>query len=383
MSTYKRNNKKDEELQFSYPAYEKSDAVKQAEAQLQQHTASQPSAYRSQYQDRLSSLLTQLENRPDFRYDADGDALYQHYKDRYTQNGQRAMQDTMGQAAALTGGYGSSYAQSVGQQAYNQYMTGLNDVIPELYQLARDRYDRKTADLQDQYAMYANLDAQDYSRWQDQQSLWYDELDRLTSNARYEADQDWSRYASGYNLAYDRYQEEAEKRLPVDPNSYSNYYAYLGTKSGTGKYLFDPDDEDGGSIEYNNGSVSNGNIMAMQRALGLEDNAMWSDKEKGLTGMTANEAWEAYQRGALQNFKSLSRTPISNTGAKNTSVAMTQTKRTNEFVDSVEKWETVARSGSGYENYKDYLKTRIDSKLRKGDLSQEEAAWLIYHYNLV
>jgi hypothetical protein len=51
-------------------------------------------------------------------------------------------------------------------------------------------------------------------------------------------------------------------------------------------------------------------------------------------------------------------------------------------VDSAEKWDAVAGSGSGYENYEDYLKTRIDSKLRKGDLSEEEAAWLIYYYNL-
>ena len=29
---------------------------------------------------------------------------------------------------------------------------------------------------------------------------------------------------------------------------------------------------------------------------------MWSVKEKKLTNMTANEAWDAYQRGALQNF---------------------------------------------------------------------------------
>ena len=47
-------------------------------------------------------------NRPDFQYDANGDALYRHYKDQYTELGKRAMQDTMGQAAALTGGDGSS-----------------------------------------------------------------------------------------------------------------------------------------------------------------------------------------------------------------------------------------------------------------------------------
>ena len=95
-----------------------------------------------------------------------GDALYKQYKDRYTQQGKQAMMDTMGQAQAMTGGYGNSYAQTVGQQAYNQQLNQLNDVIPELYQLALSKYNQDTASLQDQYAMYANLNAQDYSRWQ-------------------------------------------------------------------------------------------------------------------------------------------------------------------------------------------------------------------------
>ena len=49
-------------------------------------------------------------NREDFQYDVNADALYQQYKDRYVELGKDAMEDTMGQAAALTGGYGSSYA---------------------------------------------------------------------------------------------------------------------------------------------------------------------------------------------------------------------------------------------------------------------------------
>jgi hypothetical protein len=107
----------------------------------------------------MDSLMSQIQNRKAFQYDVNGDALYQQYKDRFIHNGQRAMQDTMGQAAALTGGYGSSYAQNVGQQAYNEYMMGLNDVIPELYQLARDKYDRETSRMKEQYAMLADLDA--------------------------------------------------------------------------------------------------------------------------------------------------------------------------------------------------------------------------------
>ena len=48
------------------------------------------------------------------------------------------MEDTLGKAAALTGGYASSYAQSAGQQAYNGYLQELAALVPELRQAALD-----------------------------------------------------------------------------------------------------------------------------------------------------------------------------------------------------------------------------------------------------
>lgn len=98
-------------------------------------------------QEKYNDYIKQYENRPDFSYDFNADALYQQYKDKYIQQGKMAMQDTMGQAAALTGGYGNSYAQSVGQQAYNAQLENLNDVIPELYQMALDKYNMEGQEL--------------------------------------------------------------------------------------------------------------------------------------------------------------------------------------------------------------------------------------------
>ena len=70
--------------------------------------------YGGSYDEQIRDTAQQIQNRPAFSYDLDGDALYQQYKDRYTQNAKLGMKDTMGQAAALTGGYGNSYAQGVG-----------------------------------------------------------------------------------------------------------------------------------------------------------------------------------------------------------------------------------------------------------------------------
>lgn len=127
--------------------------------------------YQSRYEDQIKGLYDQISKRPQFSYDVNQDAMYQQLKDQYVQGGKMAMMDTMGQAQAMTGGYGNSYAQSVGQQAYQGYLQGLNDQVPDLYQMALNRYVSEGDDLMNQYSMLTSQEAQDYSRWQDRQSL--------------------------------------------------------------------------------------------------------------------------------------------------------------------------------------------------------------------
>ena len=193
--------------EFSYGAYEKSDAVLQAEELLNQHLANKPGEYQSQWQADLDATLQQILNRDKFSYDLNSDALYQQYKDQFVLNGLQASADAQGQAAAMTGGYGNSYAQTVGQQTYQSYLQQLNDKIPELYQLALNQYNREGEDLYNQYALYADREDQDYGRYRDEKSDYYADLDRLTEDARYQAETDYGRWAEGYNMAYGQHRD--------------------------------------------------------------------------------------------------------------------------------------------------------------------------------
>lgn len=92
-------------------------------------------------------------NRDPFSYNFNEDAIYQQYKDKYIQQGKMAMADTIGQASAMTGGYGNSYAATVGNQAYQASLQNLNDIIPELYQMAYDRYNQEGQDIRNNIAM--------------------------------------------------------------------------------------------------------------------------------------------------------------------------------------------------------------------------------------
>ncbi len=87
-----------------------------------------------------------------FSYDLDADALYQQYRDRYLQNARQSMRDSMGQAAALTGGYGSTYGEALGQQAYDETMRGLTDRIPDLEKSAYGKWKDRQAQTGQQYA---------------------------------------------------------------------------------------------------------------------------------------------------------------------------------------------------------------------------------------
>lgn len=123
--------------------------------------------YAGTYDQKLNDLYDSISNRPKFTYDINSDALYEQYAQQYINKGRLAMKDTMGQAAALTGGYGSSYGAQVGQQAYDAYLQQLNEVVPELYSQAYERYKDEGDNMMKQYAMLGDLKADEYNKYRD------------------------------------------------------------------------------------------------------------------------------------------------------------------------------------------------------------------------
>ena len=147
--------------------------VANAQQLLQQGLESTGGSYQSKWTEKLNGLLDKITNRQPFQYDVNADALYQMYKDQYVRQGRMAMQDTMGQAATMTGGYGNSYAQNAGQQAYEGYLQQLTAKIPELYQAAYDQYSQEGQDLYNQYNLLGSRDAADYDRFANERNYQY------------------------------------------------------------------------------------------------------------------------------------------------------------------------------------------------------------------
>ncbi len=132
--------------------------------------------------DWFESVKDKIKQPNEFSYDLDKDAFYQQYADKYMEQARLAMADTMGQAAAMTGGYGNSYAQSVGQQAYNAQLDKLNDVAPDLYQAALERYKMGKEDMYDQYDLGASEYVREYGEYLDEYSRLLNDLGLAQEN---------------------------------------------------------------------------------------------------------------------------------------------------------------------------------------------------------
>lgn len=151
-------------------------------------------------QDVYDDVMDKILNGEKFTYDVNGDALYQQYKDQYMTQGEMAMMDTMGQAAAMTGGYGNSYAQNVGQQAYQGYLQQLNDKVPELYKLALDKYSADRQDLYNQYSMLSSDRSTQYGEWSDGYNRTVADRDYYANNYNNAYNQKYGEWADGFNM---------------------------------------------------------------------------------------------------------------------------------------------------------------------------------------
>ena len=139
-------------------------AVTEADAYLSSQLSKIQSG-RTSYSDDVKNMMDKILNRDKFSYDVDTDPLFQQALASAMNSGKQAMQDTIGQASALTGGYGSTYATTAGNQAYNSFIEDAYDNLPQYYQMAMEAYQMEGDELYRQFGMYSELDDKEYNRY--------------------------------------------------------------------------------------------------------------------------------------------------------------------------------------------------------------------------
>lgn len=266
-------------------------AYQEALKKQQEAENSKPGEYQGAYDQQLKDIYDKIMNREKFSYDLAGDPLWQQYKDQYTQQGRMAMMDTMGQAANLTGGYGNSYSQAVGQQQYNAYMQQLAAVMPELYDRARDAYDAEGNRMLQEYQLTGDLAADDYSKYQDAYNRWLTERSYAQDNANTAYDRGYNQWLQEltqrnkdreFEESVRQYNESlAEQKRQYDA-SLASRYSSGGGSGGSGN--------SGSSKQYDTHGYTEGQIKALQRNAGLTPDGVWGAQTE-----------KAYQNGYRWN----------------------------------------------------------------------------------
>lgn len=195
------------------------------------------SSGRTSYTDQINNLMSEISGREAFSYDMNTDTMFQNYLASMMQSGKSAMADTMGQASALTGGYGSTYATAAANGAYNQYIQDAYANLPDYYSMALDKYNMEGQNLYNQLEMYSVADENEYNRLANAYSM-------NLQNAANMYDQEYNNYwqTQNHNEAVRQYDEDMAYKyasLAQDQAQYEANLAYdlansLGSSSKSG-----------------------------------------------------------------------------------------------------------------------------------------------------
>lgn len=175
-----------------------------------------PGAYQSKYTDQISDATGKLQNlKFDYNnfnteYNPTENAEYKAAKNNYTRQAELANLNAQANAAALTGGYGSSYATQLGQSAYANAMSNLDGLADDLYDEAYSRwqtgyntayndYTNQRDQLQSLISAYQQADANDLNAYNTALQEWQNQRDYYQSEYNNAVSADQSKRANTTN----------------------------------------------------------------------------------------------------------------------------------------------------------------------------------------
>ena len=201
--------------QIDSMSYSPSALVRSYQAKMTDTENNKPDAYVNKWADTQNSLLEEILNEKAFSYtgsDLMNDDMYKMYSEMYEKNARKAMNNAMGEAASLTGGYGSSYSQAAGQQAYDDTMSNMNEIALALADKAYEKYLNDRSNRYNKLSAVNTQEQSDYGKYRDEVGDW--QLDRDYYAGRYDAT---------YGQDYQKYQDEVAQAQYL-ANLYASLY---------------------------------------------------------------------------------------------------------------------------------------------------------------
>lgn len=183
-----------------------------AEQEEQEWNANRPADYVSQNKEAMDALTGQIGSG------YDGSELakaYQQYRDQPADAAAAAADNTRANAAALSGGYGNSWADSLAAQGQGAATANVDAALTALRSRALSEYRNRQSGLVEALSGMGNTEALDRSAYGSNLSNWYDRQNFLanqSAQARNENDNYWNNLWNGIRTvgnvaksAYDGY----------------------------------------------------------------------------------------------------------------------------------------------------------------------------------
>lgn len=183
-----------------------------AEQEEQEWNANRPADYVSQNKEAMDALTGEIGSG------YDGNTLakaYQQYRDQTTDAAAAAAENTRANAAALSGGYGNSWADSLAAQGQGAATANVDAALTGLRSRALNEYQNRQSGLVEALSGMGNTEALDRSAYGSNLSNWYNRQNFLanqSAQARNENDNYWNNLWNGIKTvgnvarsAYDGY----------------------------------------------------------------------------------------------------------------------------------------------------------------------------------
>ena len=127
------------------------------------------------------------------------------------------------------------YAQTAGQQTYQGYLQNINEMLPQYYEMALNRYNSEDDALLNQYGLLSDREDSDYSRYTDRVNRYYSDLDRYRNAYDNERSFDYGQYrdqVSDDESARQLAQQQVDYLISLGANVPDDLLAASGYNSG-------------------------------------------------------------------------------------------------------------------------------------------------------
>lgn len=175
------------------------------------------------YDSEMRALIDQIlnSNLADWKQ---GDQ-YAALRDQYAANGEMGMNDLLGQVSSRTGGLASSYAASVANQEYSDWMSKLEQAAREMYQ--QDRSDKLNS-----LGVLSDAYDREYGEYGDKLNQWNTDRNFAYQQAQDALANQWKQKEWDYNMSQDEWNKAAQQaEMMASYGDFSGYKALGYTDS--------------------------------------------------------------------------------------------------------------------------------------------------------